>query len=506
MDANRRAFLLAAALAGTAMGRPTLAGQAPDDWAEAFAASRRLRPWTAAFRSAPRGGFDCASLAVDGNLPQGLEGVFYRLGPARHDIFGLRYHHWFDGDGMLQAFRFQDGAVSHRGRYVETDKFRSENQAKRRLWPAFGTAWPGAAAVANPDEINPANINVVEHGGQLLALWEGGSPWRVEPQSLATLGRHHWSPETAGLPFTAHPRREPDGTLWAFGNAPWADTLLLYRIAADGQLVKAASLAMTDLGMVHDFVVTERHLVIPVTSLVLDRVLMEAGNSYLDSHRWRPELGLRVLVIDKNELTIARRFTLPPGLVLHYGNGWEEADGTIHVDGCRFADASVLFETLRYAMRGEWRPGASPHAARFRLSGRNERAELEISEHIVEFPRIDPRLVGRRHRQVWSVAWPKGPLAAGPEQSAIMRRDLETGAVDSYDYGAGIIAEEPVFVPRPGGDQEGDGWVIGTSFDTRSATTTLAVFAALALAAGPLAVAHLPYGLPLGFHGSFVSA
>ena len=281
---------------------------------------------------------------------------------------------------------------------------------------------------------------------------------------------------------------------------------MLYRIAPDGSLAKTSTLPVADLGMVHDFMVTQRHIVIPVTPLVLDRALAAEGRSYLDSHRWRPELGLRVLVIDKDNLQLTRRFVLPPGFILHYGNGWEEADGTIRLDCCYFADPSALFETLRYVMQGEWRARTPPHAALIRFAAKGDRTELETFDEITEFPRVDSRRIGRRYRHVWSIEWPRGQDRAQPGQSAIVRRDLETGRLDRFDYGAGAIAEEHMFVPRPGREEEGDGWVVGTSFDIGSGTTSLAVFDALALAAGPLAVAHLSYALPLGFHGTFVPA
>ena len=40
--------------------------------------------------------------------------------------------------------------------------------------------------------------------------FNGGNP-------LPTKGFKVWSPETAGAPFSAHPRRAPDGTVWSFG-------------------------------------------------------------------------------------------------------------------------------------------------------------------------------------------------------------------------------------------------------------------------------------------------
>lgn len=56
--------------------------------------------------------------------------------------FGHRYDHWFDGDGMMQAFTFGEAGVSHRARILETPKRRRETRAGRRLLPAFATLPP----------------------------------------------------------------------------------------------------------------------------------------------------------------------------------------------------------------------------------------------------------------------------------------------------------------------------------------------------------------------------
>lgn len=60
-------------------------------------------------------------------------------------------------------------------------------------------------------------------------------------------------------------------------------------------------------------------------------------------------------------------------------------------------------------------------------------------------------------------------------------------------------------MPRGGGG-ESDGWLLGTCLDFQRGVTQLDVFDASRVADGPLAVAHLPYAIPLGFHGRFVEA
>ena len=56
----------------------------------------------------------CEALQVTGRWPAELRGRFYRNGPALFERAGQRYHHWFDGDGMVQQFTFSGRGVSPR--------------------------------------------------------------------------------------------------------------------------------------------------------------------------------------------------------------------------------------------------------------------------------------------------------------------------------------------------------------------------------------------------------
>lgn len=77
-----------------------------------------------------------------------LEGVFFRNGPGRFELGGERYHHWFDGDGFAQRWQIGQGQVSHRGKFVATQKFIDESQVGQFLYPGFGTRLRGAASRA----------------------------------------------------------------------------------------------------------------------------------------------------------------------------------------------------------------------------------------------------------------------------------------------------------------------------------------------------------------------
>ncbi len=89
---------------------------------------------------------------LNGRLPPELLGVLWRNGPAEHERFGHRYGHWFDGDGMVQAFAFTGTGVTHSSRILDTPKRRRETQAGRRIMPAFATLPPNPVlGVHQPD-------------------------------------------------------------------------------------------------------------------------------------------------------------------------------------------------------------------------------------------------------------------------------------------------------------------------------------------------------------------
>lgn len=479
---KRRDFttaLLAAAAAGAVRAQP-----AAPDWRLGYAGvADDLAPMP---------------LTLRGRWPAALQGTLLRNGTGRHELGGLRYRHPFDGDGMIQRYRVAGGRILHDARFVRTPKFLADSAAGRPVRDAFATVVPNGEPVRSADAMNAANTSVIAFGGEVLALWEGGSATRLDPETLGTRGFKTWAPALAGLPCSAHPRVEADGTLWNFGIASRLGMMVVWRADAQGALVQHALLQVPHVAMVHDFAVTERHLVFLLPPLVWDPARAEAGMSFLESHVWRPEIGLRVLVLPKDRLDAPRWFELPAGFVFHVGNAWEDGS-TIRLDFMRTPDAWHAREGLMQLMQGRHEPHAYATMTQAALDLATGRATQQVWPTVAEFPRIDPRLTGRRHRHV--VAAARIACEDRPGYDGVQRLDLEGGAIDRFHYGAHVMAEEHVFVP--GGER---GWVVGTALDLRERAMKLSVFDAGALADGPVAQATLARVLPLGLHAAWVAA
>lgn len=505
---SRRHLLqaLAAAGGGLAAAAPALArpGRAAD-----FAVNVASQPLLTPFKGVSDASGDCATarLALRGRWPAELSGRFYRNGPALYERGAERYHHWFDGDGMVQQFTLTGGSVAHRGRLVKTAKLQAERQAGRFLFGAFGTAVDNSPPISGPDSVNAANTNALEHGGRLLALWEGGSAYAMDPADLSTQGPVVWRDDLHGVPFSAHPKIDADGHLWNIGNA--GRHLVVWHIDPQGRLVDVG-LGESPFpgGMAHDMAVTARHLVVPLPPV---RLLFGEPSEGPRKFAMAPGEPLRILVISKADTRQRRVFELPAQMVFHVGNAHETRDGQIVLSFIGAPDLSFLNDGAVAPMHGQ--PGhAGPSCTqRVTLDLATCRSRLQRFEDQVEFPRIHPRRIGLPARWLLTAASfgapapAAGPLAPPALLHGLQLRDMDSGRTRRFDYGAQVVVEEHIWLPKPGRTGELDAWLLGTTFDARRQATVLNLLDAAHLEDGPIAQAQLPYVLPLGFHGNFTA-
>jgi len=489
---DRRHFLRGMAAGGAMLALPAWARA--DETRDAYLANLSTHPRTAALKGCTADMLS-GSAAVEGRWPSDLHGTFYRNGPARFELGGERYHHWFDGDGMVQAWHIDAGRVRHEARFVRTRKYEEESAAGEFLYPAFDTDIERRPVGSN-DTVNTANTNAVPHAGRLYALWEGGSATELDPANLATRGTKTWRADLAAMPFSAHPKVTPDGTLWNFGVVFGGDKLLLWRIDADGSLGKFGMVDVPQLAMVHDFVVTARYMVFLVPPY---EVHFAPHTSYLDAHVWNGSRPMRAVVVDRADFTLRRIVEMPAGMVFHFGNGWDEGN-TIRFDACLSRDDSIV-KALGSVMRGEVRHHvAASNSVLVTLDLARGTARSETLLGATEFPRIAAADVGRRYRQLYLTT---DRNAADFGMTGVACVDIDSGRVDRYDYGPGWIVEEHIPVPKASGKGQ---WLLGAAYDVSGRQTVLAVFDAAHVSHGPVARARLPYAAPLCFHGNFLAA
>ena len=512
VSAARRRFLSqGGALAGAAAGLawPSQAAWArtdPDAGLEASA----LEAWKAAFADVPEQ-YGPVDIAWTRRLPDELAGTLYRNGPARMHRGATNYRHWFDGDGMVHAFRLSPTRLRHQAKMVRTAKYVAEEKAGRFLYSGFGTRIDDGPPGGGPDAGNVANISVLsvpgQSGPELLALWEAGSAYRIDPDKLDTLGRKVWSAESDGAAFSAHPKVDRDGTIWSFGYLPGSGRLLLYRIGASGKLQALQMVESADANMIHDFAITDRWLVFVLMPLGFDRDGQRGDGSFMSRLVWEGEQrGGTVMLVDKHSLAVAHRIEIPATPFFHLGNAWDDGDA-VRIQVMAVAGYDAVMEGVLAAMAGRPRVLAETAPIEITVTPNQGRAQLRrLVDGAADFPSYDPRYIAQRTRALFSCtntdSLPPGAFGF----SAVRRLDTDSGRTQTFDYGPGFLVEEHLFIPRRRSTTEASGWLVGTARDYLRERTIVSVFDAQAVDAGPISQAYLPYGLPMGLHGHFVAA
>ncbi|MEM6775546.1 MAG: carotenoid oxygenase family protein [Pseudomonadota bacterium] len=479
---NRREFIGAAA-AATLMQAIPLAARAAT-----------APPWGIGFEGLSS---DLPPLELDvhGKVPDACRGTLYRNGPARFERGGRRYEHWFDPDGMIQAFNLGPSGVSHQGRFVRTRKFLAEEERGRFLRSGAGTFFADSSPARNNEDGNVANINVQELNGELLALWEAGSAHRIDPLTLETRGVKRWSRELEGVPFSAHPHFDENGDLWNIGSVPFAakPMLVLYHVGANGVLRRARAHQLDFPGYMHDFVLTPGYLVALNSSAVLGH-----GDTFVDSMHWEGSRPSQLLVFDRSDFELVATIEVPPTFVFHFGNGSQEG-ALLEFAACAYRDMRIVSDGMRRLVRQEYGDyHTEAELVRYRVDLRTAEAEVLPQGMNLEFPSYN-------REQPFTSQSLLGSARLNPTESslasAVVRVDVRSGELSSFDYGGGVIVEEPLFVPGPNG-----GYAVHSYLDYARKRTGIAILAAAHLEDGPLLRADMDRVLPLGFHGCFLKS
>jgi all-trans-8'-apo-beta-carotenal 15,15'-oxygenase len=450
---------------------------------------------------------DAALVLLEGRLPQGLDGVWWRNGPGRFERGGVGYGHPFDGDGFIVRLDLGPAGCRVRTRFVRTPEFLAEQHADKILYRGFGAARPGGivANVMRLDFKNAANTSVVWHAGRLHALWEGGAPTRLDPTTLDTLGRDDLGGALHGRgfappTFSAHPRRDNrTGTLYNFGlRYGLRQHLIIYALDAQGATRIERSVGLDRLTFIHDFMLTPHWFVFLLPAVRFDIMRMTLGLSTpARSLRGTPKAAMTALLVPRDGGEPIAIETIP-GFVFHHAGAFENTKGHVVCDVMRLdkipelEHLDVLFEPSNSGgcalpLRLVLDPGARAIVDARQLAGTPTELPITAASN------------GLPYRSFWATATSQGRHQ--PYHSALVRIEPDRGMVVRRDLFP-ALPSEPCFVRRPDARHDEDGWLLAVIHRPGAAAElwildaeTLSIEARLGL----------PIALPPGFHGCWAN-
>jgi carotenoid cleavage dioxygenase len=302
-------------------------------------------------------------------------------------------------------------------------------------------------------------------------------------------------------------------------------------LGTDGRIRRTVDIQVTGSPMVHDFSLTDRHVVIydlPVTfdveaasatapgplarpvrsamSRIIGRrripdravkTMMRLGGDALFPYSWNPDYPARVGVMPRDgDGSDVRWFDVEPCYVYHPLNAYDDGDHIV---------ADVVRHPKMFATDRHGPNEGAPTLDRWTIDlAAGKVLEERLDDRGQEFPRVDERLTGRRHRYGYTVGFDRTADGEIDATNTVMKHDLASGRIDVHTLAPGWGAGEFVFVPdEPDGPEE-QGVLMGFAYDPGTDRSDLMLLDAGSL--DTVASVHLPARVPYGFHGSWIAA
>jgi carotenoid cleavage dioxygenase len=446
------------------------------------------------------------NMDVVGEIPRDLNGVYLRN--TENPLFEpIKRYHPFDGDAMLHAMSFEDGEARYANRFVQTDAFKAEQAVQKSLWAGI-TEHPRNAIAdygwgARTMMKDNASTDVVVHGGRALAsFYQCGDLYELDPRTLAQLGKSQWQGKYPKEGVSAHPKvDEHTAELMFFNYGLEAPYMHYGLVSSAGELTNYIDIPVASPRLPHDMAFTENYAILNDLPLYWDVDSLAEGHFSNRFHRDEPS---RFAIVPRNGTTAdIKWFEAAPTFVLHWTNAYEEG-GEVVLEGffqhnptargvARATGNMKGFETLDMnvleARAHRWRFDMQTGACK----------EESLSETCCEFPMINGRHAGRKHRYSYNARCAQNLFAF----DGLIKHDVESGREEHIDMPDGVFVSETVMAPRDGSSAEDDGYLITFTTDVRNDCSECMILDAAQPTVEPVARIRLPERIASGTHSTW---
>lgn len=458
--------------------------------------------------------FDCE---VMGKIPSELSGAFVRLGgdwlyPPKDPNDSP-----FSQDGYISMFRFRNGNVDFKGRWVRTPRFEANRTAHRQLFGNYRNPFTDEPSAAGLDR-TVSNTTPLAFGGKLFTLKEDSLPYEIDPKTLSTIGPYDFNGKYRSQTFSAHPKIDPvSGEMIAYGyeaTGLLSQDVFLYTIDKNGKVTREVRFKTPYLSMVHDIAITQQHVIIPIHGFVSSMERLKAGKVHWG---WDGSLPTYYGVIPRDgEAKDLRWFKGPTRAIVHTFNARSEGNKVVLEAPMFDATPFPFFPPIDGSPWDPAKARAMIRRVTFDLGSKsgNGREELLLQQPLAnDLVRIDNRHLSLPQRYGYcSFSDPNRPFdearagnLRGRITNCYVRYDFSTGKLESMFAGETHSLQECCFVPRSKDAAEGDGYLLGVASNYAEMHSELLIADAQHLSQGPIARVILPFRAAAQVHGTWVN-
>ena len=461
---------------------------------------------------------EVADVITYGDIPLEIDGTFYRISLDRfvpkEDSVPI------DGDGLISAFRIQDGRVDFKIKYVGTERYRLERNARKSLFGLYKNPWMHHPCVRAAVD-STGSTNVIRWANKLLVLEEAANPYEVNPDTLETIRYDPFVDQVKAKAFTAHPKVDPfTHELVVFGyeaKGPATKDIVTYALDRDGHKTEELWIEAPWCTVIHDCVITRNWLVLLLWPYEASLERMKAGG-----HHWAytPDRPVCFVVVPRRTQSVAgwrkdekyRAYNWKHCMNIHSAGAWEGDDGNIYLESTRVHGNVFPFFPSDSGKEGAGE--AKADFVRWEIDPRRPHDSWVVDPELIldlpsEFPRIDERFMSERYKVIFLNVFinqkADGSTNVFQGLNGLAMINTETGEQQFYYPGDDCFAQEPTFIPRTPDAAEGDGWVMSL-IENRSSQSSELVFLDTQDFSKPIALAVLPFRIKSQVHGNWVDA
>lgn len=460
---------------------------------------------------------ELADCEIVGKIPSELEGTFVRLGGEWYYPPKFADDAILHSDGYISAFRFKDGRVSFKGKYVQTDRFKANLKAGKQLFGYYRNRFTDDPSVQGVDG-TVSNTTPHFHGGKLFALKEDGLPREIDPLTLDTIGPWDFDGKYKSLTFSAHPKIDPlTGDMIAYGNeatGPASRDVFVYTIDKSGQVKREVRFQVPYVSVMHDIALSQKHIIFPFAGYVTSMERLKEGKIHWGWDKTKPSY-IGILPRDGDGKDI-RWFKGPERCMMHTFNA--ETVGNKVILHAPFYESN-FFPFFPNVDGTPWDPSRAKAFVRrmtFDLNSKKDTWEEEIlfPTPIGDLVRVDPRYISLRNRYAFTgFSDPTRPFdearagnLRGRVTNSYARFDFDTNTMNRYFAGDTHSLQECCFIPRRPDSPEGDGYLIGVASNYAEMRSELIIADAQRLEEGDIARVIMPFRAGPQVHGIWIGA
>lgn len=448
-------------------------------------------------------------LTVVGEVPKDLQGMYVRNGHNQvHEPIGK--YHPFDGDGMLHAVWFNEGKAEYRNRFTRTTGYLAEHAAGKSLWPGIiepkrktRRGWGSIGAMKDN-----TGTDVIVHAGKIIvAMSQCSEPYRIDPNTLETLGPDaNWAHVLGDRGICSHFKvDEHTGHMMFFNFSETAPYMHYGVVDARDNLVHYVPIDIPGPRWPHDMGMTENYSILHDLPMFFDPESRRRGGHRL--RFWR-DMPSRFGVIPRfGDNSQVRWFEAEPCYILHLSNSWEEGDEVV-MEGCIMTNPVPEMDNLPKEgyerlckMLDMHTTETRMHRWYFNMKTGATREE-RLDDEITEFPMVNGKFNGRKHRYSYNAIPKRGEWLL----EGLKRFDFKTGRTEKFLMPAGEFISEAPFAPRIGAKSEDDGYIVTFVTNENTGKGECVLFDAQNIAAGPICRVIMPYHIPTGAHAFWAGA